>query len=137
MSAPHRSLQTPAAPGARAWFGLLGAPLAWMAQLLLGWWLAQGHCANPLAAAVLHPPAGSRAAQLLIGAAAFAVALLSFFAGLRGWRAARQPHPHRLQADGRPEFLAVCALLVSAVFMLAIAWAWLATAMLPVCEAVR
>lgn len=123
--------------GASVWFGLLGAPLAWMAQLLLGWWLAQGHCANPLAAAVLHPPAASRTVQLLIGGAAFAVAVLAFLGGLGRWREARQPHPHRLQAEDRVEFLAVCGLLISAVFMLAIAWAWLAAAMLPVCEAVR
>lgn len=124
-------------PGFIGWFALFGAPAAWFAQELLGWWLAEAHCANPAASAALRPPSLARAVQLGIGAVGLVIALAALAVALRAWRRRHGAPLHRIQAHDRREFITACSVLVSVVFVLAIGWAELAAALLPVCEAMR
>jgi hypothetical protein len=91
------------------WLGLLGAPLAWTAQLVIGYGAQEADCA-----------AGSRSGDFSIhtvDAVVFGVALIVALAGLAGatWvllRAADRPE----DARGRGPFMALSGVLVSSLF---------------------
>lgn len=85
----------------RAWFGLLGAPLAWTAQELLGYAFV------PLACRGLRWP------LFALDAAALLAVLAALLVALGGWRAARGNEDARAQAIG---FLGLGGAAVAAVF---------------------
>jgi hypothetical protein len=109
-----------------AWLPLLGAPAAWLVQLLSLWIVASWMC--PLVG-----PA--RGIVGVVSAVALAVSLAGVRAGLRAWR---QSDEQWRNVTGRTvaHFTAASALLVSTAFSLAIVVAGVSGLLLS-CEATR
>ena len=110
------------------WFGLLGAPLAWALQLVVGYGVEEAGCAQ-----------GSRrwglpthAFQIVILCVCLAVALGSAIAAAWSWRAAERGRvPNR---RGRVAFLAYSGLLASALFLALIVLSGAGAITLDTCE---
>lgn len=128
---PPAAVRSPAA----LWLAVVGAPAVWAAQGLLGWFIETQACAGgttwPLSSS------GVKGIELAISAAAFATAALAFWVGLRHWRVSSDTGIYGVHGRERHAFLAAVAWMVSGIFMLAIVWAALSVAMLPVCEGWR
>lgn len=112
----YTSTQTQGAVTSRTlWFGLLGGALAWMAHLLLAWYLAEAGCVAPfLTGYVLGLPALS----LVLGAAtvaAAAVAVLALLTARRNGRRLADGEPEALRGAGR--YMARAGLLLSSIFL--------------------
>jgi|SRR5689334_2438097 len=124
-------------PPSHLWFGIMGAPFAWAAQLLLGWFVNAGGCgfANP--SVRWFSDGGVRGAEIAISLIALLIALSALGVAIRAWRASADRSLVAVHARARPDFVAASALLVSAVFILAIVWTGLPDFMLPACESVR
>jgi hypothetical protein len=113
------------------WFALCAAPLAWLAQLLLGWYFGARIC-EPMSVGSV------KAAVAIVSVIALATAVLSASLGWRNWRASTSmPHPVVSDASDRREFLALAGLLISASFTLAIAWGGFASIALVNCGRTR
>ena len=104
-------------PSARLmWFGVLGAPAAWVTQFLVGLALSEAAC---------NPPGETRAVSVelivtLVSAVALAVALLAAASALAVFRATRSAwEESSAPPAGRIHFLAIVGLIV-APMMLAI-----------------
>jgi hypothetical protein len=119
------------------WFGVLGAPFAWALQGLLGWFVAAGGCGHANPSVRWLSDAGVRGAEMVISLIALLIALGALGVGIRAWRASADRSLLAVHARARPDFVAAAALLISAVFVLAIVWAGLADFILPACENVR
>jgi len=115
-----------------ATFALCAAPAAWAAQGLLGWYLSSRGCPAPE-----HDAATLRTLQIALDLVFLAVAALGLAAGLRRWRALDRSERANHVPHDRRSFLATTAILVSAVFLLAVLWASLAPFVLPRCVSGR
>jgi hypothetical protein len=91
-------------------YGLLAAPLAWAAQLVVGYGIGEAAC-SPAALGDARP---GEAALTAVTAAA---ALTGLFVATRSWREERRRHA---DPRGRIEFMATGGVLVSAVFLVLI-----------------
>lgn len=111
----------------RLWFGLIGAPAAWIFQGTVGWGVGARICTELSIAAV-------RWTLGIFSLAMLAVALGGLAVGLSNWRTATV-HAHA--AGDRVEFMAFAGLLVSAVFTLAICWAGLNAIFINTCGGMR
>jgi hypothetical protein len=94
------------------WFGLLGAPLAWTLELVVGYGWEEAACAP----AGMRWNIGSTWAHISIFAATAAIAVAALFSAAAGWRTARRS----ADARGRIEFLAAGGVFVSALFLAAV-----------------
>ena len=95
------------------WFGLAGGPLAWAAQQVVGWGIAQSHCepgGASLGIAARVWEIAATAAALGVWAAAGAAAVSVFFATRTDERDADPPL-------GRIHMIATASLAVEAVFL--------------------
>jgi hypothetical protein len=94
------------------WFGLLGAPLAWTGQLLLGFGFVEGSCNSSGDLWGIAPSTW----EIAVTAAAVAVALAAEGAALAVWR-----ETSRIEGDGPPvgrvRFFAAGSLVVGVVFL--------------------
>lgn len=99
------------------WFGVLGAPLAWLVQLFLGYWLAQAQC-SPTGAEW-----GIRLDVWGIGVGVFciAVAAAAGLTALALFRRTRDAMEEGPPPGGRTHFLAVVGLTVTPLFLILIA----------------
>lgn len=124
------------APTPATWFAVLAPPLAWLAQLNLGWWIEAWSCGNDKGGYAWTGGGGAQWLQFGISVIALAVALLALVIGISKWRASASSG---ITADtsARPDFMAAIAVFMSAVFAVAIVWAGLATLLLPVCVTAR
>jgi hypothetical protein len=136
MAADTLTSRTSQPPG-QLWFGILGGPFAWALQGLLGWFVAAGGCGHANPSLRWMTDAGVRASELTITVIALLIAVAALGVGLRAWRGSADRSLAAVHARVRPDFVAASALLVSAVFLLAIAWAGLAAFILPACESMR
>jgi hypothetical protein len=116
----------------RVAFALGAAPLAWAAQGLLGWYLSSRGCPAPE-----HEGGALRAVQVVANIAFVLLALLALLAGMQRWRALRADERADRVPHDRAAFLAAATVLVSAVFLLAVAWASIAPFVLPRCVSGR
>jgi hypothetical protein len=95
------------------WFGLFGGALAWTAQLVLGYGLAQSACS----------PGGSRLGvgttvpQLALTAAAALVVVLAGLAALTVALATRGSAYDGASPDGRRRFFALASLAANVLFL--------------------
>jgi hypothetical protein len=106
------------APAGRALFPVMGPPLAWMAQGLLGWFVAS-HASSAAPFALLS----ARSARVLI-AILTAVALAVTVSGIAAARS--QLRSARASVDPeRAEFLSMAGLVVAGSLTLGVAWAGL------------
>src|SRR6185437_209152 len=126
-------------PESRAmWFAVFGAPLAWGVQLGVSWLVVNGACR----ARALHPGQGLslgaiRAIEVGIDCLLMVVALAALAIGLKAFRSSGDRRITSVHAFDRPAFFAAIAVLVSAVFWLAMAYSTLPNLMLPLCESTR
>jgi hypothetical protein len=126
-------------PRASIWYGIFAAPVAFGLQEVLSWLISSGSCpsGNPadLGGNVLFM--NTRGILSGIAAAAFVAAAVAFWIGLRAWLQSQDPSFLSIRAQRRPDYLAAAAMLVSAVFLIAILWQTVGVFVLPVCEMVR
>jgi hypothetical protein len=120
----------PAHP-ALLWFGVLAAPLAWVAQLLVSYAVEEAACTTGAGA---EPVLGSGDGPILaaVSVVALAVALAGIVAAALSWRfAAADPGG---DPRGRVAFLAGFGLLAGVVFVAVIALGAAALLPLDTCE---
>lgn len=131
----HSSLEAPASGRSSAdmiwlWLGLLGAPSAWIAQLLLSEPFAAYAC-YPYDAPLSVPILKSLPAVLTaINACCFALAALSGFAV---WRS-RQRFGYVQAGEDRNRFLVKLSLLSSFIFIVAVIFNICAVFLVPPCR---
>jgi hypothetical protein len=119
-------------------FGIVAAPLAWDAQLLVSVSLSGFACyphASPLATPFW---AGLPRVLFAISLASVAVAILGGAVSWRSWRRTcqeRDGSAHHLLnlGEGRTRFLAMCGLLTSALFLIALAFGTIVLLLVPLC----
>jgi len=119
-------------------FGLVAAPLAWDAQLILSASLSGSGCyphASPLAAPSW---AGLPPVLLAISLIAASIAIVGGAVSWRSWRRTSQERAgsahHLLDlGEGRTRFLAMCGLLTSALFLIAVAFGATVLCLVPLC----
>ncbi len=121
----------------RMGFGILGAPFAWAAQGLLGWFIASGGCGREPAAARWLTDAGVRGTEIGISVVALVLALSALRVGIEAWRNSTDRSIGAIDGRATADFLAAVALLVSVLFTLGILWAALSAFVLSPCESVR
>jgi hypothetical protein len=132
--APHRHKVSLLALG----FGLAAAPLAWAAQTITGYALSSHACfpGDTPRVAPLFAEAGQIA--VAINLIAIVVAAAAAAIAYRSWRATRDENDGRLHhlveiGEGRTRFLALCGMLASLGFLVAIIFASLAILLVPLC----
>lgn len=120
------------------WVALAGAPLAWWAQELAGWFVEGRACSDGRPEWGALSAGGVRAVEVGVGLVALAVAIACLYAGWRRWRARRgDAGVTRIQGRERADFVAAVVMLAGAVFTLGIAWNAAAYALLPLCGSAR
>lgn len=115
-------------------FGVLGGPVAWMAQFLVNYGLASNLCWPGGAQRFT----GTGGALLAINVVALVVAAAAALASYQGWRATRGEHAggagHLLEAgEGLSRFVAACGMMLAIGFLLATAANTVALFMVPPC----
>ena len=112
----------------RAWFGLFGAPAAWVVQFLLGYGVTQAQC-NPAGARWGVPV---HTWTIAATAAAAAVALAGWAAAATTFRATREAGSE--PPGGRVHFIATVGLTTSPLFLLIIVWSGVGALVLEQCH---
>ena len=121
---PHPSPHRDRVRDGRTWFALLGAPLAWALQFLVNTTLVGQSCfPNDVPLAVprwIHLGATSIAIEIV----ALAICAAAGVAGWRNWslsRREKEGDAHNVveSGDGRTRFMALCAMMTSALFFVA------------------
>jgi hypothetical protein len=126
-------------PPASIWYGIFAAPVAFGLQEMLSWLISSGACpsGNPADIGGNALFTSTRGALSSIAAVAFVAAAVAFFIGLRAWLKSQDRSFLSIQARWRPDYLAAAAMLLSAVFLIAILWQTVGVFVLPLCEIVR
>jgi hypothetical protein len=115
----------------RLWFGILGAPVVWVALGGLGWFFGERICTAMSIGAV-------RVVLGLLSLAALGTAIAALWIAWDNWQLTnRDQDVMKLEGYDRVEFMAAGGFLVSAVFILAIVWAGLSTVFINVCGGMR
>lgn len=132
--APHRNR----ARLALLLFGLCAAPVAWNVQLLLGTALS-GHDCFPREQLLARPLWNGLSPVLLaISLAGIVTAIAGGVVSWRSWRLTYEESPgsaHHLidRGEGRTRFMAMCGILTSALFLLALIFGTIASSLVPLC----
>lgn len=116
-SIPYRTPEPRAREAFLLWFGVLGGPLAWGTQLVVGYGLEEIACSNGTASNSIWG-LGVESAIWIVNAVTAATALLAGIAARRARRAAARgswPDPR-----GRASFMGTVGLLASGLFLLLI-----------------
>lgn len=129
----------PSPVGARIWYGIFAAPVAFGLQEMLDWLISSGACPSGAPADVGGVPLFTNTRPILcgIGVAAVIAALAALWVGVTAWRQSHDPSFLSIKAQRRTDYLAAAAMLVSAAFLIAILWQFLAVFALPECEMMR
>ena len=123
----------PSPVGARIWYGIFAAPIAFGVQEMLDWLISSGACPSGAPSDVGGVPlfTNTRAILWAIGAAAVIAAAAALWVGITAWRQSHDPSFLSIRAQRRSDYLAAAAMLMSAVFLLAILWQTVAVFALP------
>jgi hypothetical protein len=126
-------------PGIKIWYGILGAPVAFATEELLGWLLSAATCPSGSPLGYGGYPIITNAREILyaVCGAALLVSLGAFYAGVSEWRLSRDRGITSIESRRRPDFLAAAAMLVSAVFTLGVLWMSVPIFWLPQCQVMR
>lgn len=121
------------------WYGIFAAPVAFGIQEMLDWLISSGACPSGNPADIGGMPLFTHVRPILwaIGAAAFIAAAVALAIGIGAWRRSHDPSLLSIRARQRSDYLGAAAMLVSAVFMLAILWQTVGVFVLPECGIVR
>lgn len=124
---------------ARIWYGIFAAPIAFGLQEMLDWLISSGACPSGAPSDVGGVPLFTNTRAILwgIGAAAVLAAVVALAVGISAWRQSHDPSFLSIRAQRRSDYLAAAAMLMSAVFLLAILWQTVAVFALPTCEMMR
>ena len=111
----------------RLWFGVFAAPTAWVAALLLGYLGS---------AAICRSRDDASGALLVLLAGMLALALAGLIVAFANWRSLRQAASPTNIAPlwGRSRFLAAGGLLMSALFLVGIAFLAISALLAPSCS---
>ena len=122
----------------QAWFGMAGAPLAWFAQLTIGYGLWSYRCYPGDAPIVWRVYSGASTPLAVVDLLAIAIALAGFIVS---WRIRRNTlqnqadlaEPAALIGAARTRFLSDWGMLSSGCFLLAILFATIVSLGVPSC----
>jgi hypothetical protein len=135
---PHPSPDRARVSLGSSWFALLAAPHAWALQLLVNSALT-GYACYPHDLPLDTPVwGGVPTAMALVELVAAVVCLAAGWIGWRNWRRTRHEKPGAGQrliesGEGRTRFMAMSAMMVSALFAVAVAFSWIHLIVLPGC----
>jgi hypothetical protein len=120
------------------WFGIVGAPAFWFAQLVLGYGLWTYRCYPGDTPIVWNASAGLFATIAIFDILAIAVAVAGFAVSWRVWRTvsdekANETRPSTHIGEARNRFLSVWGMLSSGCFLAAILFATIASVAVPPC----
>lgn len=126
-------------PRARIWYGIFAAPVAFGIQEVLSWLISSGACPSGNPAGISGSPLFTNPRTLLWGIAAGALvaAVVALWIGISAWRQSQDPSFLSIRAQGRPDYMAAAAMLVSAVFLIAILWQTVGVFVLSDCGIMR
>ncbi len=129
--------QPPTPP--RIWYGIFAAPVAFGFQEILNWLISSGACPSGDPADIGGIPLFTNTRPVLwgIGAAAFIIAAVALWIGIAAWRQSQDPSFLSIRARRRSDYQAASAMLVSAVFLIAILWQTVGVFVLPQCGTFR
>ena len=119
-------------------FGIVAAPVAWNAQILLSVALS-GHACYPHEKPLAAPLWSNLGSMLVvINFASIAIAIIGGIVAWRSWLQTRAERPgsghHLLESgDGRTRFMAMCGMLISALFLVALLFGSGVVFMVPPC----
>jgi membrane protein implicated in regulation of membrane protease activity len=119
-------------------FGIAAPPIAWSAQLLLSVALS-GYACYPRNRFLAAPLWGGLWSILLaISVAGIVLAIIAGLVAWRSWRRTRDERPgsaHHLldRGDGRTRFMAMCGILASTLFLVALVFGIAALYLVPLC----
>ena len=138
LSMTHPAQQRDRVGLSAQWFGIAAAPFAWTLQQIFSSALA-GYACYPHADPRISPVwNGLLPVLFTISAAAFAIAFSGGAVAWSAWRQTRSERPgsaHHLMetGDGRTRFMAMCGMLTSTVFVIALAFGAAALSVVPLC----
>jgi len=124
--APHRDR-------VRLWvllFGIIAAPLLWLAQLILSYGISALACYGSDHPTTIASGASVRTALLVFDAVALSVSLAAAIVSFASWRAVRTEQQF---GEGRTRFMALWGIMSSLCFLGAIVFHTLASVMVPLC----
>jgi hypothetical protein len=121
------------------WYGIFAAPVAFGVQEMLNWLISSGACPSGNPADIGGIPLFTNIRPVLwtIGAVAFVAAAVALLIGIVAWRQSHDPSLLSIRASHRSDYQAAAAMLVSAVFLVAILWQTIGVFVLPECGVVR
>jgi hypothetical protein len=108
-------------------FGMVAAPLLWLAQLILSYGISAVACYRGDHPTTIASGASIRTALLIFDAVALIVSLAAAIVSFASWRAVRT------QIEGRTGFMALWGIMSSLCFLGAIVFHTLASVMAPLC----
>src|SRR5690349_5117732 len=112
------------------WYAVLGAPLAWWAQLLIGYWVNQAGCS----ASGQRLGVSDDVWGILLMAVCFAVAAGAGLTGLAMFRGTADADKDDAPPPGRTHFLAIVGMAVTTLFLFIIVMTGLGVVILPDCH---
>lgn len=124
---------------ASIWYGIFAAPVAFGIQEILNWLISSGACpsGNPANIGGIPLFTDTRAILWGVGFGAFVAAAVALWIGIDAWRDSHDPSFLSIRARLRSDYQAAAAMLVSAVFLIAILWQTVGIFVLPQCGYVR
>ena len=121
------------------WYGIFAAPVAFGIQEILNWLISSGACpsGNPANIGGIPLFTNTRAILWAVGLGALVAAAVALWIGISAWRESHDPSFLSIRARLRSDYQAAAAMLVSAVFLIAILWQTVGIFVLPQCGYVR
>lgn len=115
-------------------FGIVGAPLAWNIELLVGVALSGHQCYPRYMPLAIPLWTGTWGFLLTMSLVALALGILAGLVSWRSWNRTHDEKPSSAQGgDGRTRFMALCGLLSSGLFLVALVFTILVVFMVPLC----
>lgn len=117
------------------WYGIFAAPVAFGVQEILNWLISSGACPSGNPADIGGHPLFTNPRAILwgIGFGAVVAAAIALWIGISAWLRSNDPSFLSIRARTRSDYQAAAAMLVSAVFLLAILWQTVGIFVLPQC----
>lgn len=129
--APHRQRVGMLALG----FGIVGAPLAWNIELLAGAALSGHQCFPRYLPLAVPLWTGTWGFLLATSVVAIVMGIAAGLVAWRSWRRTRDEKPGSVHGgEGRTRFMAMCGLLSSGLFLVALVFTLAAIVLVPLCS---
>lgn len=141
MTAPaHPAAGRHEVPLGLLWFGLLGAPLAWSLQLLIGYAFSANRCFPGTQLQLHTPTTGINTALVVMTVVALLIAAAAGVTAWRSWKATHHEEGGKEEealevGEGRTRFMALSGMLLSVLFGLAVFFSGLSPFVVPACGA--